>query len=262
MKINAFNIVIRIFLILFVFCVIYYISSEILISRLDYKDITVMKGLFTKEELEYARDCTSHSTDVSTLCYKKFHTNLISKIKKTLNIKFLHIDQARFSNGNNHDGKSLHRDIKPLPHLKSQEYPCVYTIVCYLDNAIIQIGNKIINAEPGDVIMFNAFYLHRSIGFNKSKKRRIIQFFESFIDENEYNRTNNLISHCGYTKSDFVVKYIYQLFDPRVFVEYFNIASLFKKPNCENNSNTKYITLINNDNYLETIENVKYYRDI
>ena len=262
MKLHAFNIVIKIFVILFVFGLIYYVFSEIFISKLDYKDITVIKGLFTGEELEYARKCTDNSTDVSTPCYKKFHTVLVSKIKKTLNIKFLSINHARVSNGNNHDGKSLHRDIKPLPHLKSQEYPCVYTIVCYLDNSTIQIGNKIINVQPGDTIMFNSFYLHRSVGFNKYKQRRIIQFFEVFIDENEYKRTNNLISHCGYTKNDFVVKYIYQLFDPRVFIEYFNVASLFKNPNCVKDSNTKYIILINYDNYLETIENVKYYRDI
>lgn len=265
MKRYAFNLEIKIFLVLFVVGFIYYVSGEILISQLDYKDITVMKGLFTNEELEYAKKCTDNSTDVSTPCYKNFHTNLVSKIKKTLNIRFLNINHARFSNGNNHDGKSLHRDIKPLPHLENQEYPNVYTIVCYLDKATIQIGNKIIDAEPGDIIMFKSFYLHRSIGvsINKSKQRRILQFFEVFIDENEYNRTNNLISHCGYTKSDFVVKYIYQLFDPRIFIEYFNIASsLFKTQNCGNDSNTKYIILIDSNNYLETIENVKYYRDI
>jgi hypothetical protein len=255
--------ILKFFLIIIAFILVYYVFGEILISQLNYKDITIMKGLFTNEDLEYARNCTNNSTDVSTPCYKKFHTNLISKIKKTLNIDFLHIDHARFSNGNNHDGKSLHRDIKPLPHLKSQEYPRVYTIVVYLDNAIIQIGNKTINAEPGDVIMFNSFYLHRSKGLSISKQRRIIQFFEVFIDENEYNRTNDLISHCGFTNSRFIVKYIYQLFDIRIFIEYLNISSsLWKKQNCGNDSDTKYIVLINSDNYLETIENVKYYRDI
>jgi hypothetical protein len=241
----------------------YFILSKILISTVHYEDdIKVLRNLFTKDEVYRFQKCTEGTTDITQPCFKNFHRVLVKKIKNRLDLDYIKISHARFSNNTNHDGKSFHRDTKPL-FLGTKKYPKVYTIICYLDRAKFQIGDTVIEAEPGDIVIFNTFYLHRSLDVNvieETKNRRILQLFEVFFDKESEVEFKKVHSYCSYNKIDFLVKYLFHFFDSRIFLEYFNFSHMYSN-NCTKN-NPMYRTFLNEKNYMYTIDDTKYYINI
>ena len=93
--------------------IIYKIITYIGISMIKYEEPIHIKNIFTDKEIEIMQACTNNSTDITTKCYKELHTTLLNKIKNKLNKNYLYVHHARFSNNNNGDGQSFHKDVKP-----------------------------------------------------------------------------------------------------------------------------------------------------
>lgn len=164
--------------------VIYNLFKFIVRSMTNYDDYYYLENLFTHQEIEELRKCTEENVAVNTQCFLDLHNLLKQKIEEKLGKKFT-FHHARFSNNNNPDGQTLHRDIKPY-YFFNNTFPKIYTTVFYLDKSIFYLGNKTFYIKPGDVLIFNSLSLHAAgdISFLK-KNRRILQWFHTFFDQKE-----------------------------------------------------------------------------
>ena len=232
---------------------------------ISYENPLHIKNMFTDDEIKTMQSCTDNTTDIYTTCYKELHSKIINNIKKKFNLNYLHVDYARFSNNNNGDGQTYHRDVKPNI-LYNGDYPNVYTIILYLDNAGICIGNNEILVSPGDIIIFNAFNLHKSVGmdpFSSTHQRRVLQLFNCFFDENKKNTFFKRTSYCNYMGNRMITSYLNYFIDLRWLLEYMNLTKLYTfSTKCNNGYNPDFFVIINEINYIIDIDNVKYYRDI
>jgi len=248
-------------LIIVIYNIIYYVGT----SMLSYEKPIHIKDIFTKEEIKNMQSCTNNTTDITTTCYTDLHSKLINSIKNKLNLKYLYIHHARFSNNNNGDGQTYHKDVKPNIGYNGY-YPKVYTIILYLDNTGIYIGNKKYLVSPGDVLIFNSFHLHKSIGmkvFSSTHQRRVLQLFDCFFDENEKNMFFKRTSYCNHYSNSLVTKYLNYFIDLRWFIEYMNLSKLYMGyTKCNNGDNADFFVFVNEYNYIADIDNVKYYRDV
>jgi len=249
------------YMIVSIIILLYFIASQLILQTTQNNDIRILKDVFTPQEIDYLQECSSGITDITTPCFENFHRELVSRIKSKLNVDYLSIDHARFSNNNNTDAKTFHRDVRPTIFV--QEYPDVYTIICYLDEAIIQIGNRVIKSNPGDIVIFNSFYLHsgRDMNMDSTRNRRVLQLFEVFMDPQKELEFKKHYSRCEYVKSKFIQKYVYNSYlDVRIVLEYLHLAGYFQT-SCS--SGTLYKTLINEkNNYIKNIDGVQYYIDL
>jgi hypothetical protein len=251
------NTIIIILIIIIVYYTIYYLFSK----SIKYDDPIHIQNIFTSEEIEIMQSCVGNSTEINKPCYKKLHSKIVNSLKKYLGVEYLYIDHARFSNNSNGDGQTYHKDVKPKPFYNNN-YPNVYTIILYLDPAGIYIGNKKVIVSPGDIVIFNAFYLHKAIGIkplSSTHQRRVLQLFNCFFDENEKNNFYKRNSKCGYTESRNLATYLSYFIDLRMFVEYMNLTSLIPKKCPEGKDNSDFYVFINEKYYLTTIDNVRYY---
>jgi hypothetical protein len=244
---------------------IYNIISYLCTSMISYEQPIHITNMFTSDEIQIMQSCTNNTTDITADCYKKIHSKVINSIKQKLNLNYLYVDYARFSNNNNNDGQSYHRDVKPNI-LYHGDYPNVYTMILYLDNTGICIGNNKIFVSPGDIIIFNSFHLHKSIGmqpFSSTHQRRVLQLFSCFFDENEKNSFFLRTSHCNHLSNKTMNNYINNVIDLRWLLEYMNLTKLYTfSTKCSNINNPDFFSIINEQNYIATIDNVKYYRDL
>jgi hypothetical protein len=245
--------------------IIYKIITYIGISMIEYEEPTHIKNIFTDNEIEIMQACTNNSIDITTKCYKELHTNLLNKIKNKLNKNNLYVHHARFSNNNNGDGQSFHKDVKPNL-LYNRDYPNVYTIILYLDPAGIYVGNKKIMVSPGDIVIFNSFHLHKSVGldpFSSTHQRRVLQLFNCFFDETVKNEFFKRTSYCDHFAIPTFNKYLNYFIDLRWYLEYANLTKLYMFSNkCDKIQNPDFFVFLNEKNYITTIDSVRYYRDI
>ena len=91
------------------------------------------------------------------------------------------------------------------------------------------------------------------MNFNYNKKRRILQFFHVFFDKNIEKKFYENHKYSSHINIDYVMK---KFKNYRNFVEFFNLAHLINL----NNFTTKYTTLINENSYINSFNNIKYYK--
>ena len=245
--------------------VVYYVASYLFISTISYDNFRYLKQVFPQKEIEYMQACTDRNTDIDSECYRYLHDNVCRAIKQRMNASYFYADHARFSNNTNPDGQTFHRDIKPRFEYHAS-YPNVYTCIFYLDNTSVSIGNKTLQVAPGDIVVFNAFDLHRAGGidpFNK-KNRRVLQLFNCFFDEAEQRRFYAEHSFCEHIENDFITKYVYYFLDVRWFFEYFNLTRIgnITMKGCDDNRDARFVTLMNKKYYKATINKVGYYTNL
>ena len=242
--------------ILVLYC-INFLAKTVYISQLHYPEVTKLSDLLSEEEITKLQTCTEKH-DISSPCFRELHETIKQKIKSALHVDYLDIRHARFSNNNNNDGQAFHKDVKPH-YTFSGELPKVYTIVFYLDNSVICVGNKTIPCKPGDIVIFNALYLHRAgdISPYNNKNRRILQWFHCFFDKGEQERFYHKHTFCEHHESLYIVKYLYSIIDPKWWLEASNLVQLFSTT-CDRTEKT-FVTYINKKYYVDTIQNVKYY---
>jgi len=264
-KYNILNKIIFFFIIIILIIIIYKIIYYVGTSLISYEKPIHLTNNFTNEEITIMQSCTNNTTNVNTPCYKNLHKKIVDTIKNKLNLDYLYIDHARFSNNSNGDGQSFHKDIKPNI-LYNGYYPKVYTIILYLDNTGIYIGNNKILVSPGDIIIFNAFNLHKSIGMNphsSTHQRRVLQLFCCFFDENEKNIYFTKSRNCNHNSNYTINKYLNYYIDLRWLLEYMNLTKLYTNSSkCNSDIDTDFTVYINEQYYINTIDNVKYYSQI
>jgi len=243
---------------------LYVLYKQWILSRLDYSDFVHLENILSPDEITFAQQCTeNNNTLISTPCFASFHKTIFANTQDILKKKgkhIIHIGHARFSNNNNNDGLVFHRDIKPHFRVQMNEsYPAIYTMICYLDNASLYLGNKYIMVKPGDVVIFNAFHMHRAgdLTIWKNKNRRILQWFHVCFDEVEKRAFYERHSFQSSYKVPLWMKNIYYCFiDIKYLVEYYHLL-LFFYPKCD----TDYVTFRNESFFCETVEGVRYYRE-
>jgi len=260
---KKYSFIISIVLYFIIFVIIFNLLSFLCLSQIEYKSgYTHITNKFTNDEIETMQRCTAKNTDINTPCFKKMHEKIVSVLKTSLKKDYIFIDHARFSNNNNHDGNSYHRDIKPTGNFNGK-YPNVYTCILYLDKSSVCIGNKKINVSAGDIVVFNSFYMHRGNGITpfENKDRRVLQLFHCIFDPSIKDEFYKPHMFCEHYESNVLVKYIYHFIDLRWFIEYMNIQNFVSK-NCDYGKDIQYVTMINNKYYLDTVNDVKYYRNL
>jgi hypothetical protein len=243
--------------------VVYTISYYVWFYNLSYENPIHIKNAFTLEDISIMQSCTNNNSLIDTPCYKRMHLKIINTIKEKLGINYLYIDHARFSNNSNGDGQSFHKDVKPRTHFRGQK-PNVYTIILYLDEAGIYIGNKKIKSNPGDIVIFNSLNMHKAIGinpFSSTKQRRVLQLFGCFFNEHEKDEFYKKCSTCSHYGISTLNKYLDYFIEPRWFVEYTNTTH-FMSNKCDKNKNVDFDILIKNKKHNTLIHGVKYYYDI
>jgi hypothetical protein len=246
---------IRIILIVIIVIILYIVVKNLILKTLNYKNYLVLNDIFSQEEIKSIQDCIGNKSDIKS-CFDECQSNILSKIKKKLNVNYMNVGLARLSNNNNNDAQSYHRDVKPKWNYNGT-YPNVYTIVCYFDDASLSIGNNIIISKPGDIIIFNSTNLHKAnnIDIFKNKQRRVLQYFHVFFDKDEEEMFYKNHSFCEHIDGTKEMKYLTYLFDVKFIFEYLNIGRFINNSGCDK----MFMTNIKKDSYVTTIDGIKYY---
>lgn len=105
--------------------------------------------------------------------------------------------------------------------------------------------------------------MHRGNGITpfENKNRRVLQLFHCIFDPSIKYEFYKPHMFCEHYESNVLVKYIYHFIDLRWFIEYMNIQNFVSK-NCNYGKDIQYVTMINNKYYLDTVNDVKYYRNL
>jgi len=265
--------------IIFILIILFYtLLKNYLINSVskNYTNKWIIRDLLEQDEIEEMQRCTDNNTDIDTECFKDLHNTFIEKIKKRMNLNYLSVHHARFSNNNNNDGQTYHRDVKPCFTYDGNNPPNVYTMILYLDDAILNIGSDELYFKPGDAVIFNSLYLHKAgdLSLNKNKNRRVLQLFCCFFDKDEEEKffeekNSHILDRGGNDEIYYYIKkYVYYYIDVRWPLEMSNLShELIKYTSTDNNSennNTDYTFMIafNENFYVSTVEGIRYYRDI
>lgn len=269
--------ILNLVIIFILFILFYTLLKKYLINSVSkkYTNKWIIRDLLEKDEIEEMQKCTDKNTDINTECYKNLHNTFIEKLKKSLKLKYFSVHHARFSNNNNNDGQTYHRDVKPSFSYDGKDPPNVHTVILYLDEAIIHVGSDELYFKPGDAVIFNSLYLHKAgdISLIKNKNRRVLQLFCCFFDKDEEERffeTNNsyIFDRGGNDEIYYYIKkYVYYYIDVRWPLEMSNIShELIKYTSTnkydENKNDCKFLVPINENFYISTVEGTKYYRDL
>ncbi len=248
-----YKMVIYLFILLLSLYLIKYIF--LLFHTPEYK---VYKNVFSQYEIDNITKCFSKN-NIDYHCFQVKQTNkmIINRIKEHLNLSYLNIHHARYSHGNkNYDAQAIHRDIKPtfFAPLYTKKWPNVYTIILPFDKLNHQQGNNKMTLRPGDVLIFNAFNLHKGLNmgdFNKKSKRRILQFFNVFLNENDRIQFEKQHDYSEHLNSNFYLQYFDGIF--KEIGEIFGFGQIITRK-----KNT-YITNLTKNQYMNTYDGIQYY---
>jgi hypothetical protein len=237
-----------------VFILMYLFLCKIINTRKN--EYVIHRDVLTKKEIQEILSCFEKN-DINTHCfeYKRKQLYLLKKIKKRLNKNYFNVGMARYSHGNqNFDAQQFHRDIKPLPFYSwFKKYPNVYTIVCAFDDLYHQQGKDKIKLCPGDILVFNAFNLHKGLNmdFNQGN-RRILQYFHVFFDQKEQSNFYKNHSFSKHWNNDTYLKYGSFFF--KSIIEFLCLSQMitFKK--------NMFITQIDKKEFIKTIDGINYFR--
>lgn len=165
----------------------------------------ILKNVLHPQELQYGLNSDNNGI-VDYNIMKQFIDNhfmpvIITNTNFMKNPKYI---KFRYSNNNNStDASTFHSDIYDYT---GNEVMPIYTCLCYFDktqmeiipgshkrqfhndNSCISSYNKkrLIDIEPGDILIFHANLYHRGTNFNTQGNRRLLQVFEVFPDDETY----------------------------------------------------------------------------
>jgi hypothetical protein len=220
---------------------------------MNYKNYIVLDNIFSDDEIHMFQECLGDG-DGSKVpdCFTKYQSIILFRIKDALGVDTMSVGMARISNNNNIDAQHFHRDVKLKWNHTYDKYPDVYTVIIYFDNASLLMGNDIINSKPGDVIVFNSTNLHKAHNILSVPRRRVLQYFHVFFDENE---RNNFYKHHSFCENDVniffrTIKFL------RIYSEYYNLSRVVNNSNC---NKELFMTNIKESSYITTIDGIKYY---
>ena len=237
--------------IILIIILIFYFPIELFLQKNDYKTI---RNLLNENEINIILNCFDENKIKNS--YHEKQKIILNKLKKNLKTNYLSISHARYSHGNkNYDSQSFHRDIKSnfFNNFSLEKYPNVYTIIIAFDKLEHKQGKDKLILQPGDCLIFNSFNLHKGImDFQTRKKRRILQYFHVFFDENTKNNFYKSHNYSNHINNNYIMKISTNY---RNFFEFFNLKNLINL----NNLRYKYTTLIDDKAYLNKFNNITYY---
>jgi hypothetical protein len=167
----------------------------------------LLKNVLTQQQLNNGLK----SDNNGTVCYKSMRNFIDTDFIPTIssNINFLpnpKYVKFRYSNNNNStDASTFHSDVY---NNTINETIQIYTCLCYFDKTQLEVisgshkkqfqknynsidayfQKKIIDIEPGDILIFHANLYHRGINFDTQGVRRLLQVFEVFPDEVSFHK--------------------------------------------------------------------------
>jgi len=198
-------------------------------------------------------------------CLRTETVHIKEKLKKLKQTDFIDIGHIRWSmKTKNYDGRSYHRDVKPIIGKHISVLPSVYTLAIFLDNAYHYQGGTLYTLEPGDAVLFNAFNLHKGYTkkFVRNTPRRVIQVFNIVFSKKD---KQEFYKHHAYSINPYikgtgavVLKNINKMIDLRTELEYYNISSLLLKYK-QTNKTIKYVTAVDKSGYSGTFDSIRYY---
>ncbi len=167
----------------------------------------LLKNILTQQQLDNGLKCDNNGV----VCYKSMRyfidTDFIPTISS--NVDFLpnpKYVKFRYSNNNNStDASTFHSDV--YNNTINETIP-IYTCLCYFDKTQLEVipgshkkqfqknnnsvnayfQKKIIDIEPGDILIFHANLYHRGTNFDTKGDRRLLQVFEVFPDEESFHK--------------------------------------------------------------------------
>jgi len=253
------------FIYIILFCIIIIISTTRLftIPDLKYDNVIKINGFLNKNDIIRLENC--YKTNKHLNCLKNEVVGIKDKLKIVKKTDFVDIGHIRWSiKTKNYDGRSYHRDVKPLICKTLDYIPQVYTLAIFLDTSYHYQGGELFKLNPGDAVLFNAFNLHKGYTkkFIRKTPRRVIQVFNIVFSKED---KDNFYKHHAYSMNPYIkgttaliLKHINRIFDVRTELEYYNIASYILKYK-KSNKLIKYVTAVDEKGYSGMFDNIKYY---
>lgn len=256
---------------------------------LNENGFLVIRNVLNDEDIKYGQNCFKGTKVNYTKIDKFINESIINNFNRILNKNLINT-KYRVSNQNNSvDAGAFHRDIHNYTNIHDKNPLKIYTCLCYLDTAHMELipkshknshmsflyakkfyNNKIeLIINPGDLLIFNANTIHRGIFYKTkhNKNRRLIQCFDC-INENIFDKLNSQTLHipcgpfCNNTHATAISKINKNKFFSNIInkINYYNIACGYGYPfglnnKISNNGKYLYISPESNQERLKPIGN-------
>lgn len=173
---------------------------------MDEDGYLILTNVLTDQDIQFGLSCLQNEKEkVDYVIMKKFIDDLFfkaiqRKVREFSQPKYV---KFRFSNNNNsNDASTFHGDV--YNYAETELLP-IYTGLCYFDHAQIEVipgshkyhnkgwsipmfnQRKVLDVNPGDILLFHSNLHHRGVHFNKQPNRRLLQVFEIFPDQATYD---------------------------------------------------------------------------
>lgn len=217
-------------------------------NNINNNGYLLLKNILTPDQLQNGLNCDNNGT----INYKKMRYFIDNDFIPTIssNTNFLpnpKYVKFRYSNNNNStDASTFHSDV--YNHTSSESIP-IYTCLCYFDKTQMEVipgshkkqfhnnnnsinsyfQKRVIDIEPGDILVFHANLYHRGTNFDTKGDRRLLQVFEVFPDEqtfqNNYNQfltviTANTSTLSLLTQLSYIISKMPFVLDSICFIHY------------------------------------------
>jgi hypothetical protein len=237
----------------------------------------IFRKALTGQEVQMGQSCMSEdSKSVSYPCMSAFVDQVIMKrLNEQTGWESVHVKYRASDNNNSSDAGAMHRDAYLLDEIPSSQAETVvedismYTCLSYLDRTVMELvpgSHKkpqmstytafqhywfhvtTVALEPGDLLLFHSFLLHRGIFTEHLPHRRLVQVFEVFPSERElqshWPRMRFLTSESSNAKTRDLAKWLYQY---RASSSLLNLFSFFNAatgyaPSCSTSSSNPILS--------------------
>ena len=260
----------QVMLYVIIFCILiviifFVINRFMIIPNVKYDNVIHIQQFLNKQDISRFEQCNSMDNEQHLQCLQKETVHIKKKLKQLKQTDFIDIGHIRWSmKTKNYDGRSYHRDVKPLFSTHMTTLPQVYTLAIFLDKAYHYQGGTLYTLEPGDAVLFNAFNLHKGYTkqFIRNTPRRVIQVFNIVFSKKD---KQEFYKHHAYSinpyitgKGAILLKHINKIFDLRTELEYYNMSSLLLQYT-QTDKTIKYVTAVDEKGYTGTFDSIKYY---
>ena len=188
-------------------------NSKQIIESLKQMGYFIFRNEIDAVEVEQGRGLIKKDTVLYTPMTDFIQKSMINKINKILGWNCVYVKYRVSDNNNSSDASAFHRDII-CQNPEKEIYP-IYTLLSYLDKTVVKIiptsqtnpvGNYLdaiktyrlkerIIMNPGDLMLFSSTMLHGGIFTDRLPHRRLIQVFEVFPNEEQYEKNAHKFLH-------------------------------------------------------------------
>jgi hypothetical protein len=205
---------------------------------IDNDGYIIIKNILTAHQLQKGLACDHGNIDYKSM--KGFiDQEFLPTIQK--NVCFMTNPiyvKFRYSNNNNStDASTFHSDVYNFTSLETIP---IYTCLCYFDKTQMELipgshkkefksnhssitsyfTKKVIDIQPGDILIFHSNLYHRGTNFNTENNRRVLQVFDVFPNQQVYNENiSKLITVTSSKKSNVIGQLSYYISKVPVIID-------------------------------------------